>query len=77
MQGRVFTLIGSLATAATPISLLFAGPLSDAFGVQSWYVAGGLVTVLIGATGFFIRSVMTIETGHPDTVKTGVGLATK
>lgn len=67
MQGRVFTLIGSFATAASPISLMLSGPLSDQFGVQTWYMAGGLVCVLIGAAGFFMRPVMSVEKGHPRT----------
>lgn len=75
MQGRVFTLLGSLATAATPLSLVFAGPLSDAFGVQSWYIAGGLVTLLICLLGFLNRSVTTVEAGYPGSAQTRVGLA--
>jgi len=65
MQGRVFTLIGSVATAASPISLVLSGPLSDQFGVQSWYMAGGLVCMLIGVLGFFLPAVMSVEKGHP------------
>ncbi len=65
MQGRVFTLIGSVATAASPFSLMLAGPLSDQFGVQTWYMAGGLVCVLIGVAGFFLPPVMSVEEGHP------------
>jgi DHA3 family macrolide efflux protein-like MFS transporter len=65
MQGRVFTLIGSVSSAATPISLLLAGPLADTLGIQSWYVAGGLLCILMGVGGFFIRTVMQIEKGRP------------
>ncbi|MBX3045592.1 MAG: MFS transporter [Anaerolineales bacterium] len=65
MQGRVFTLIGSVATAASPISLVLSGPLSDRFGVQAWYMAGGLVCALIGVAGFFMRPLMSVEKGHP------------
>lgn len=61
MQGRVFTLIGSLASAMAPLGLLIAGPVADALGVQSWYVIGGITCALVGVSGFFIPVVMNIE----------------
>ncbi|GAB4580946.1 MAG: MFS transporter [Anaerolineales bacterium] len=61
MQGRVFTLIGSLASAMAPLGLIIAGPVADAFGVQSWYVIGGMTCALVGVVGFFIPVVMNIE----------------
>lgn len=69
MQGRVFTLVGSLATAMTPLSLTFAGPLADRFGVPAWYVAGGVICTLMGLIGFFIPSVMRVEDGRPEGVR--------
>jgi DHA3 family macrolide efflux protein-like MFS transporter len=69
MQGRVFTLVGSLATAMTPLSLAFAGPLADRFGVPAWYVAGGVICTLMGMIGFFIPSVMKVEDGRPEEVR--------
>jgi DHA3 family macrolide efflux protein-like MFS transporter len=65
-QGRVFTLTGSLATAMTPLGLLVAGPLSDAMGIQIWFIVGGLLCAAMGVVGFFIPSVMNIEAGRPD-----------
>jgi DHA3 family macrolide efflux protein-like MFS transporter len=61
MQGRVFTLISSFATAMTPIGLLFAGPIADRLGVQTWYVIGGVITASLGALAFFIPAIMNIE----------------
>jgi len=61
MQGRVFTLVGSLASAMAPVGLVLAGPLADTFGVRAWYVTAGVVCLLIGIAGFFIPAVMTIE----------------
>jgi len=61
MQGRVFSLTGSVATAMMPIGLAFAGPLSDAFGIQVWFILGGALTVLMGLIGFAIPAVMKIE----------------
>jgi DHA3 family macrolide efflux protein-like MFS transporter len=61
MMGRVMSLITSLATAMTPIGLLFAGPISDALGVRVWYVVGGGVCALMGVAGFFMPVVMRVE----------------
>lgn len=77
MQGRVFTLINSVASAATPVSLLFAGPIADKLGVQSWYVTGGLLCILMGLSSFFLPSVMNIEKGRPEESKTAPRLATE
>jgi DHA3 family macrolide efflux protein-like MFS transporter len=60
-QGRVFTLMMSLAGAMTPIGLLLAAPLSDALGVRSWYLAGGFVCAAMGATAFLVRPIVRIE----------------
>jgi DHA3 family macrolide efflux protein-like MFS transporter len=64
MQGRVFTLIVSFTSAMSPLGLILAGPIADRFGVQAWFVAGGVVTVLLGATAFFVPAIMRIEEGH-------------
>jgi len=61
MQGRVMALVGSAATAISPLGLLIAGPLSDAFGLRIWFWAGGLICVMIGVAGFFVPAVMGIE----------------
>ena len=64
MQGRVFTLVGSLSSAMAPLGLIIAGPVADAIGVQSWYVIGGLACVLMAVVGYFIPAVMNIEDNH-------------
>ena len=61
MQGRVFTLITSMATAISPLSLAVAGPLADQLGVQFWYVVGGVVCVLMGSIALTIPSVVNAE----------------
>jgi MFS transporter, DHA3 family, macrolide efflux protein len=61
MQGRVFTLIGSLSGLMSPIGLMIAGPVADKFGVQAWFVVGGFVTMLMGVIGFFVPVIMNIE----------------
>lgn len=61
MQGRVFALYGSLATIAAPVGLVLAGPVAEGLGVQSWYIAGGAVAAMLGATGFGLPALMHIE----------------
>lgn len=70
MQGRVFTLLGSLVTLMMPIGLIVAGPIADWLGVQTWYVTGGLVTFLLAITGFFNSRLMSIEESPTQTPTT-------
>ena len=60
-QGRVFTLVGSLATVTTPLGLLLAAPVAEMAGVRAWYVTGGLVCLAMGAVGFLLPSLLRIE----------------
>ncbi|MFZ9857824.1 MAG: MFS transporter [Roseiflexaceae bacterium] len=46
MQGRVMGFMGSMAGAVSPIGLLMAGPISDRFGLQSWYLAAGVMSLV-------------------------------
>jgi len=64
MQGRVFTLMGSLSAAMAPLGLIIAGPVADAIGVQSWYVIGGISAILMAVLGFSLPAVMNIEDNH-------------
>ena len=64
MQGRVFTLTTTVATAISPLGLLIAGPLSEVLGIQTWYLVGGAMCVLMGLYAFSSRPVMTIEEGR-------------
>jgi DHA3 family macrolide efflux protein-like MFS transporter len=61
MQGRVMSLIGTVAMAMSPLSLLIAGPLSDAFDIRVWYWLGGALSLLMGVIGFFIPAVVNVE----------------
>lgn len=64
MQGRVFTLMGSLSAAMSPLGLIIAGPVADVIGVQSWYVIGGISSILMAGLGFSLPAVMNIEDNH-------------
>jgi len=61
MQGRVFTLVGSLSAAASPVGLALAAPVADLLGIRFWfYIAGGLC-LLMGLTGFLIPAVRLLD----------------
>lgn len=64
-QGRVFTLMMSVAGAMTPVGLLLAAPLADLAGVRAWYLAGGVVCAALGAAAFFVRPILQIEALRP------------
>jgi len=61
MQGRVFALIGSLAAGMSPLGLALSGPVAGAFGIQSWFIAGGLFMVVVAGAAFFVPAIMHIE----------------
>jgi DHA3 family macrolide efflux protein-like MFS transporter len=64
MQGRVFTIIQTMAGAMSPIGLMIAGPISDKLGVQTWFMIGGVVTIGMGIIGVFIPAIMHFEDGR-------------
>jgi DHA3 family macrolide efflux protein-like MFS transporter len=61
MQARVFTLVMSGAAAMSPLGMVIAGPVADAFGVTVWFVIGGMATTLMAVSMFFVPAVMRIE----------------
>jgi len=61
MQGRVFTLIGSLAALMSPLGLLVAGPVSDAIGIQAWYLIGGSACIIMALVSSGIPAIMNLE----------------
>ncbi len=61
MQGRVFTLLTSLALAMTPFGSIIVGLIGDTLGVQACYIAAGIVVLLMPLAGFLIPAVVHIE----------------
>ena len=61
IQGRVFTLMSSVATAMSPLGLIMAGPLSDLISIQFWYILSSLLTLGVGVGGFFSKALKGLE----------------
>jgi DHA3 family macrolide efflux protein-like MFS transporter len=61
MQGRVLTLIMSTCTAMSPLSMLIAGPVADHFGIPFWYLAAGVVCLMMGIGAFFVPRIVHLE----------------
>ncbi len=61
MQGRVYTLLGSVAGAMMPLGLVVAGPVADAIGVRPWYIVAGAVTLAMATAALFVPPLMGIE----------------
>lgn len=66
VQGRVFTAIDSLAGLAAPLGMAIAGPVADAFGVQVWFLIGGIISLLMSIGLRMIPVVMNLEYHNPN-----------
>lgn len=44
--GRVFSLFGSVMSAAMPIGLLVAGPMSEKVGIAKWFLISGVLVLI-------------------------------
>jgi DHA3 family macrolide efflux protein-like MFS transporter len=61
MQGRVLSLVISLANAMTPLGLMIAGPLADKTGVNVMFIFASLVFVICGVFTLINPAVRNIE----------------
>lgn len=73
LQGRVFTVIGSVSGGMAPLGLAIAGPVADRFGVQLWYMVGGLTCLLMAVVILFSPAMMRLEDGHSQPAPESVG----
>jgi DHA3 family macrolide efflux protein-like MFS transporter len=64
MQGRVFTVVLSLASAMSPLGMAIAGPVADVLDVRVLYLVAGAAQILMGLGGFFVPAKMHIEQNH-------------
>lgn len=65
MQGRFFTVLGSLVQAMTPIGLLVAGPLADRFSAQLWYLVGTVSILAMSVAILLTPAIMHLEDHRP------------
>ena len=68
MQGRVFTLVSSVAGAMSPLGMLLAAPVADQLGIQVWWWIGGIVCIGMGLGAFLVPAIMNIEEVSPPMV---------
>lgn len=61
MQGRVGSLMGSMATAMNPIGLAIAGPVADIIGIRSWFIITAVMLFAGGLSGLAFRALRNIE----------------
>ena len=61
MQGRVFSLIQSLAGLTAPVGLAIAGLSVGFLGLRGWYLAAGLTCLVMALGGSFSRDLSKIE----------------
>jgi DHA3 family macrolide efflux protein-like MFS transporter len=64
LQGRVFTVMGSLLWITSPLSLALSGPISDRMGLQVWYLTAGALCLVLGLASFFVPALIHIEDNH-------------
>jgi DHA3 family macrolide efflux protein-like MFS transporter len=63
-QGRVFTVVMSVANLATPLGLAIAGPISDKLGIHVLYILSGVACIATALAGLLTPAVMHIEENH-------------
>lgn len=61
MQARVFSLMISIGTATAPLGLMIAGPFAEQQGIQTWYLLGGALCILMALFGLSNSAVMNLE----------------
>ena len=61
VQGRVMTMINSITSGLTPFALIIAGPLADRFGIQAWFVLGGILCLVIAVLMGVIKVIYTLK----------------
>jgi DHA3 family macrolide efflux protein-like MFS transporter len=74
MQGRIFTLVNSIASAMSPLGMVIASPVAEMLGLRSWYVLAGIACILMAAAGLIVPAINTVEEQTPGLAgATGIG----
>jgi DHA3 family macrolide efflux protein-like MFS transporter len=66
MQGRIFSLIGSVCNLMIPIGLAIAGPVADIVGIRWIYWVGGGAFFIILPLTMFNKKLMNVEKLKPE-----------
>jgi DHA3 family macrolide efflux protein-like MFS transporter len=61
MQGRIFTLIGSVANAMSPLSMVVGAPVANLLGERAWFALAGVGAILMSAFMYSNRHVRKVE----------------
>lgn len=75
MQGRVFMMFSSLLSSTVPIGLLIAGPVADAVGVRLWFIAAGILTLVMAGIGLFKPSMIDLESNKKELLPAAAAMA--
>lgn len=61
MQGRVFSMLGAVTSALSPVGLLLAAPIVDIFGPRSWYVIAGASSIMMTVAALLMPVIVNLE----------------
>ncbi len=61
MQGRVFTVVMSMAGAISPLSLAVGGPLADWLGVRALYLIAGVALLVLSLAAWLSPVILGLE----------------
>ena len=65
MQGRIFSLIGTVSLAASPVGMLIAGPVSEWLGVQTWFLIGTIYIIFMCSSMILLPAIRNLEDDKP------------
>ncbi|NLE09318.1 MAG: MFS transporter, partial [Dehalococcoidales bacterium] len=61
LQGRVFTVLGSINASMIPIGLIVLGVIADAAGIRMIYHIGGVAMLILLLPVFYFGNLMNFE----------------
>jgi DHA3 family macrolide efflux protein-like MFS transporter len=61
LQGRVFTVVMSMAGAISPLSLAVGGPIADWLGVKTLYFMAAIALILLAVIGLLSPVILNLE----------------
>jgi DHA3 family macrolide efflux protein-like MFS transporter len=72
LQGRVFTVVMSMAGAISPLSLAVGGPIADWLGVRTLYFIAAIALIVLAILGVMTPVIVNLEkdTAKPDSGQT-------